>query len=177
MIYIICVPIIIVLLFLIVLIFYDQKLLIDEYNIKITEAISSIDILHDKQIDLLTNISKIINKDLDKKILKNLSKIKNKKLDMFDLQSELHKLNVELKRYIEDNNYNFSKDQDLKKDLDSNSIEIVALVNYYNELINDYNNTISKIKFLFIKMIKKLKKLDVFNIEKDIEFEILKNDN
>lgn len=177
MIFVICVPIIIVIIFVIVLLFISQKNIINEFDIKTNEAINSINIYQDKHIVLLSKISKLINKDSKEKILKNLSKVKNKKLNMFELQDEIHKLNNELKDYLDDSNFKFNENAFLKKELDNNYVEINALINYYNNLVINYNATIKKINFLIIKLIKKLHILETFEIKKDVEFEILKNDN
>lgn len=176
MIYIISILIMFFILFLLTLVFLNQKNNITNYEIKIEEAIENINIGQEKQITLLTKISKKTNQECETKILSNLPKIKNKELNIFELEKELYKLNKELNEFIEENEKKI-KDEEKKllNLLKINSIELKSIEKYYNEQANKYNNTIKKFTYLFIKIITHLKKKELFIFEKEVEFEILKN--
>lgn len=155
-----------------------KQVTIDNLIIKISEATKEIDILLQKKIELLTKLSKIINKTTDKKILSDISKIKNKKLNMFELEEQLYVIKNEFDNYAEENNLILDEDnQILISKLERNDLELKALKLYYNKETNIYNVYIKKITYLLTRIRKKYKKKDLFNIKKEVEFEILKNDN
>lgn len=155
-----------------------KQLTLDNFIIKINEATKDIEILLEKKIELLSKISKSINKNEEQKILSNISKIKNKKLDMFELENQLYNLKKELDNYIEDNNLTFEENiENLIKKLENTELELKSLKLYYNKEAEIYNNHIKKITYIFLKMIKKHNEKYLFSIQKEIEFEILKNDN
>lgn len=163
---------------LIIIIENHKRLMLDNLTIKIDEATKEIEILLEKKTELLSKLSKIIGKLTDKKVLNEISRIKNKKLDMFELEKQLYDLKKELNNYTEDNNLVLKEEeQTLIKKLESNDLELKALKLYYNNEVEIYNTYIKKITYLIIKLIKKYKKIQLFTIEKEVEFEILKNDN
>lgn len=155
-----------------------KKLILDNLIIKTNEATKDIEILLEKKTEILSKISKSVNNNEDKKILSNISKIKNKKLDMFELEKELYSLKKEFDNYIEDNSLTFDETvENLTKKLDNTELELKSLKLYYNKEAKIYNNYIKKITYIFLKTIKKHNPKDLFDIQKEIEFEILKNDN
>ncbi len=104
--------------------------------------------------------------------------MKNKEFDIFELDKELIELNKELKDILEYNKIDFSKEeQDLLNKYRDTKIELSALKQYYNNSVEKYNSYIKSFKRILTKLIKKSKKKESFNIEKEIEFEILKKNN
>lgn len=157
---------------------HNQIMNIEKIQIKINEAENNINILLEKKLNLLSNISKTINAKNKEKVLVELPKIKNKKLEIFDLINESSKLNKELNNFIEDNNYILSDEEDsLMKDLYNTNLEINAIIDYYNLNSDLYNKTIKKPTYLFIRIIKRFVKKEKILVEKEVEFEILKQNN
>ena len=178
MLYTICIASAILLVFIIILIIKSQIMNIDGYNIRIEESSKSIEMLQKEEINLLTKISKKVKEQTEESVFKDLPKMKNKSLDMFELDKKLFDLNKELNDTFEYNKINFEKeDMDLLNKYRDNKIELGALKQYYNDSIESYNKYIKSIKRLFIKILKKLKQKDTFDIEKEVEFEILKKNN
>jgi NADPH-dependent 7-cyano-7-deazaguanine reductase QueF-like protein len=60
-------------------------------------------------------------------------------------------------------------------ELNSTLIEIKSLKLYYNKYAKKYNELISKFKYILLKIIRKEQKMELFEIPKEIEFEILKS--
>ena len=159
----------------ILLFLYNKLCIIKVFNIKIDEAMKNIEILQEKEIELLTKVSKKINEKSDEKILKNLPKTKNKELNTFELQKELALFNKEINDIIIEGSIKLSdEEKSLISLLRNNSIELEAIEQYYNEEAEKYNKTIKKIKYLFVRIIKRLRKKEIFNFEKTVDFEILK---
>ncbi|MGN1000437.1 MAG: hypothetical protein ACI4OG_00685 [Bacilli bacterium] len=157
---------------------HNQIMNIEKIQININEAENNINILLEKKLNLLGNISKTINTESKEKILTELPKIKNKKTEIFELINESNKLNKELDNFIEDNNYVLSDDEDnLMKDLYNTNLEINAIIDYYNLNSDLYNKTIKKPTYLFTRIIKRFDKKEKIIVEKEVEFEILKQNN
>ena len=107
-----------------------------------------------------------------------IGKIKNKALDSFGLYKELNKNNKELNDFIEGYEYVLPDEEDkMMKDLYNTNIEIKALLKFYNKNVELYNKIISKFSRLLLRIIKRYSKKEVFEIEDEVEFEILKEKN
>lgn len=159
----------------ILIILKNQVLNIESITIKIKEAKENINILLEKKIKILSDVSKVINDKEEDKILLNINKIKNKNLDDFQLYKELNKENKELNDFIEGFEYVLpDSEHEMIKDLYNTNIEIKALLKFHNQNVELYNKTISKFTNLLIRMIKRYSKNELFEIEDEIEFEILK---
>ena len=76
---------------LILILLKNEKDEIDSILIKIDESEDNIDILLEKKLKILCDVSKTINEKEEDKILTNIGKIKNKTLDSFGLYKELNK--------------------------------------------------------------------------------------
>ena len=175
MLYTICIACAILLVFIFFLIIRNQIINIDGFNIRMEESSKSIEMFQKEEIDLLSKISKAIKGQTEDKIFKELPKMKNKTLDMFEIDKNLIEFNKELKDTLEYNKIEFSKDDiTLLNKYRDNKIELAALKQYYNDNVEKYNLYIKSIKRLLIKIFKKLKKKELFNLEKEVEFEILK---
>lgn len=172
MIYVIIPTLIVFIIFIIALSYYDQANTIDNIKIKIEEATKNISIAQEKEIEILTKIAKDIQKNHNKKALPTLSKIKNKSLNIFELDEELWKTNQTLKEFVEDNNIST---YDGMNELHTTLIEIKSLKLFFNQYSEKYNKLISKFKYILLKIIKKERKMELFQIQKEVEFEILKD--
>ncbi len=174
MIYALCIMIGLFIIGIIVLITLTKINTINNYNIKIKEAIKSIDILQEKELALFTKISKKVNPKLDEKILTNITKIKNKDLNMFERQEEFYSLHKEVKNLLTEGSIELEPaEKALFEKLKTNSIELSAVETYYNEQADAYNSYIKKFHNLLIKLFKRLKKVETFTFKKVVEFEIL----
>ena len=151
---------------LILILLKNEKDEIDSILVKIDESEDNID------------ISKTINEKEEDKILTNIGKIKNKTLDSFGLYKELNKNNKELNDFIEGYEYVLPDEEDkMMKDLYNTNIEIKALLKFYNKNVELYNKIISKFSRLLLRIIKRYSKKETFEIEDEVEFEILKEKN
>ena len=65
----------------------------------------------------------------------------------------------------------------MMKDLYNTNIEIKALLKFYNKNVELYNKIISKFSRLLLRIIKRYSKKETFEIEDEVEFEILKEKN
>ena len=172
MIYVIIPILIVFIIFIIALLYYDQANTIDNIKIKIEEVTKHISIAQEKEIEILTKISKDIQKNHNKKAIPTLSKIKNKSLNIFQLDEELWHINQTLKEFVEDNNISTYYGMN---ELHTTLIEIKSLKIFFNQYSEKYNKLISKVKYILIKIIKKERKMELFQIQKEVEFEILKD--
>ena len=68
------------------------------------------------------------------------------------------------------------KDNHFFRTLENGFIESKAIKIYYNSQVEKYNNNISKFTYLFVRVIKHLKKMQLFEFENEVEFEILKKE-
>lgn len=163
---------------LILILLKDEKDEIDSILVKIDESEDNIDILLEKKLKILCDVSKTINEKEEDKILTNIGKIKNKALDSFGLYKELNKNNKELNDFIEGYEYVLPDEEDkMMKDLYNTNIEIKALLKFYNKNVELYNKIISKFSRLLLRIIKRYSKKETFEIEDEVEFEILKEKN
>lgn len=163
---------------LILILLKNEKDEIDSILVKIDESEDNIDILLEKKLKILCDVSKKINEKEEDKILTNIVKLKNKTLDSFELYKELNKNNKELNDFIEGYEYVLPDEEDkMMKDLYNANIEIKALLKFYNKNVELYNKIISKFSRLLLRIIKRYSKKEVFEIEDEVEFEILKEKN
>ena len=163
---------------LILILLKNEKDEIDSILVKIDESEDNIDILLEKKLKILSDVSKTINEKEEDKILTNIGKIKNKTLDSFGLYKELNKNNKELNDFIEGYEYVLPDEEDkMMKDLYNTNIEIKALLKFYNKNVELYNKIISKFSRLLLRIIKRYSKKETFEIEDEVEFEILKEKN
>ena len=63
------------------------------------------------------------------------------------------------------------------KDLYNTNLEINSIIDYYNLNSDLYNKTIKKTTYLFTRIIKRFVKKEKILVEKEVEFEILKQNN
>ncbi len=174
----IIVPIIILLLFLIILGFYNQSLNISIYKIKLKEAKKAIKELQKSEINILTKLSKKLKTNKDEKILENIPKINNDQLTIYEVDYILYDLNKEIKEFFEYNKVELDEEiTECIKNYKKDRAEIKALKDYYNSNCTLYNEYIRSFKRLLIKIVKKLKKATPFIIKKEVEFEILKKED
>lgn len=160
-----------------ILVLYNSSIKYKIYNIKVNETIDNIKILLEKKLDILTKLHKEINKDSEEKVLEKLPKIKKKDLDMFDFDKELSSTYKDIKDLFEDNKNIVIDDvkKELIEEINENDIELKGVKIYYNKVTNTFNSMIKKLTLKPITIFKHYKKQELFKIEKEEDFEILKN--
>lgn len=169
------IPVILFIILNLIIFIYNKLCIIKAFNIKFDESIKNITILQEKEINLLTKLGKKLNEKTDEKILKDLPKIKNKNYSVFELHNKLTKFNKEINDLIIEGSTKLSNEEkSLLNLLKNNSLELKAVEQYYNNEAEKYNKIRKKIKYLFIRIIKRLKKVETFYFEKIVDFEILK---
>ena len=175
MIYAVCSAIIVIIIFLILLALYNQKRKVEMFNIKFNDSINTIDLLQESELDSITKLSKLIKTKKNDKLFKGINKIKADEHDVFEIDEILSNENKELKDYLEYNQIEYT-DEFIKtiREYKKIRVETLALKEYYNSNVEEYNKYIKKITHLLIKIIKKAKTKELFEIRKEIEFEILK---
>ncbi len=175
MIYAVCIAIIVIIVFLIVLSFYNQKRKIELYNVKFNDSINSINLLEEAELESISKIIKLLKIKKDNKLVKDLNDIKEEEKDTFEIDEYLGKTNVELKDYFEYNKVTFTEELvNTLREYKKTRVESLALKEYYNSNVEKYNSYIKKITHLLIRIIKKAKIKEKFEIKKEVEFEILK---
>ncbi len=150
------------------------------YHIKISEALNNMDILFEKEKNLLERCTTII-KDSNKKykeeiLLDNLIKIKNKKIDRFELN---HQLTIALREYygMLDLDKKLSEIEALKninEDLIEIDNDLNAAKKYYNDNIVFYNKLVKCFPSSIVAKLFHYKKEEFFKEEKIETLEILK---
>lgn len=124
---------------------------LDSFNediIRIDEAVSNIENVLNKRFDLLSKSIDVIKKHLNKDniTIKTIDEIKEKKLDNYTLDKKLYGAIKEFHVYGLDN-FELKKADEYTKieiDLIETEAEIMALKQYYNDLVDNYNKKIDK---------------------------------
>lgn len=153
-----------------IIVAYDN---LREYVIRVNEAEANIESILNKRYDFLNKaidiIRNITKKDGD--ILDTIVKIRSQKLDNIALDKALYKAIEEFHSYALDNEVLKSNDDyaNIEINLISSESEIIALKNYYNDVVAKYNNLIAKFPTMLIAKIKHYEKKDSFSIEDHLE--------
>lgn len=127
--------------------------------------------------NLLSEICSEINKISKKKVFNNIKDLKKDYEDLMKKDNILKSTNLELKEYLLINkNFVPSDNVNFKlKELKNIEIELEAAEKYYNDIAEKHNKIISIFPYNINAKRKGLDYLYLFNIEKEILFEILKN--
>lgn len=144
--------------------------------IKMEEAENNIDVLLHKKLDLLNRAAPVVKKEL--KMDKFLDELEEKK----DIDTNLFELNTLLKNNsdnffkILDENEKLFKSETLStiiNDINSNEIDLVAAIKFYNDGVVVFNKLISSFPSNIFAFFKRYKKKDFYNNEKKEIFDIL----
>lgn len=146
---------------------------IQEYAIRINEAEANIESTLNKRFDLLNKSTDIIKTvtNQEEEVLDTIVEIRSSKLNNFDLDKELYKVIEEFHSYAEKNpslkdNDDYTK---IEIDLIESESEIIALKNYYNDIVKKYNDITTKSPTSIIAKIKKYNPKEEFKIEDHLE--------
>ena len=150
------------------------------YHIKISEALNNMDILFEKEKNLLERCVTIM-KDANKKyknenLLDNLVKIQSKKIDRFEWN---HELTIALREYygMLDLDKKLSEIESLKninEDLGEIDNDLKATKKYYNDNIVFYNKLVKCFPSSIVAKLFHYQKKEFFKDEKIETLEILK---
>ncbi len=145
------------------------------FNIKINEAEKEIETLLGQKLSLLSDLYKHFSEkeDTDFQFLCNLEDVDE---DEFKLNTILNNAYKELKNFLEDK-HNYIPSDDIKtklNDLYQCEIECIAVKNYYNDQVIEYNKVISRIPNNIVAKFSHLAKKELYNDPEEVEFEILK---
>ena len=167
--------VLIALVFLIVIIYYNK---FQFTIIKMDEAENNIDILLQKKLDLLKKCQPIIKKSVkDIEFMDDIEEFINNKPNHFKLHNYL-KTNYNLLFKILDDNDKLYKKKNLLsivEDINENELDLVAAIKFYNDNVVIFNQLVMTFPSNIIKIFLGYKKRDFYNNEKREIFEILKN--
>ncbi len=169
--------ILILILFLIEVIYYNK---FQMARIRISEAENNIDILLQKKLTLLERTAKIIEefdpKYQEDQIFSGLLKIKNKNLNNFELNKELEKEMAEYKGLLdlESRLKEIENLNTINFDLTDIENDLVAAKKYYNDTIISYNKLVKCFPSNLVALIFHYSRKEFYADEKVEIFEILK---
>ncbi len=146
--------------------------------IKMEEAENNIDLLLQKKLDLLKRAKPIVIKEL--KLDFFLDAIENDNIDElnhFELNELLKKSFNEFFQILDENEKLFKSEALVRiiEELNSNEVELVAAVKFYNDTVVTFNQLIVSFPSNIIRLFFRYKKKEFYNHEKREIYEILKD--
>lgn len=144
---------------------------LDSFNediIRIDEAVSNIENVLNKRFDILSKSTDVIKKYLNKDniSIKTIDEIKEKKLDNYTLDKKLYSAIKEFNTFGLDN-FELKKDDEYTKveiNLIETEVEIMALKQYYNDLVDNFNEKINKFPTSMVAKAKNYIPMEKFEI-------------
>ncbi len=144
-----------------------------EYIIRINEAEANIETTLNKRFDILNKSTDIIKNviDSDDEVLKTIANIRSQKLNNYELDKELYHGIEEFHEYAEINTELKETDDYTKTEINiiESEAEIIALKEYYNDIVIKYNELVSNFPTSLVAKIKKYYIKDIFEIEDHLE--------
>lgn len=144
-----------------------------EYIIRINEAEANIETTLNKRFDILNKSTDIIKSviDTDDDILKTITNIRSQKLDNYELDKELYHGIEEFHEYAETNIELKENDDYTKAEINiiESEAEIIALKEYYNDIVIKYNELVSNFPTSLVAKIKKYDTKEIFEMEDHLE--------
>lgn len=154
----------IILIFICLIVSFISYTIFQEYIIRINEAEIEIDSMLRKKYDLLNNSNDIIKNFINNNNFDLLNEIRNQKLNNFEFNLKMHNSLYEYKKQKKDNDDLMKNDDFIKIDVAINEVEaeLIASRNYYNDVINKYNNLLSLFPCSLIAKIFKYQLKEIF---------------
>lgn len=144
-----------------------------EYIIRINEAEANIETTLNKRFDILNKSTDIIKNviDSDDEVLKTINNIRSQKLNNFELDKELYHGIEEFHEYAEINIELKENDDYTKAEINiiESEAEIVALKEYYNDIVIKYNELVSSFPSSLVAKFKKYYQKEIFEMEDHLE--------
>ena len=160
----------------IIIIIYHNKFRIS--IVKMEEAENNIDLFLQKKLELLKRAKPIVEKEL--KIEDFLEQIDNdmvNELNHFELNDLLKKSYNDFFQTLDDNEKLFKSESlvHIIEDLNSNEIDLVAAVKFYNDTVVSFNQLIVSFPSNIIRLFFGYRKKEFYSHEKREIYEILKD--
>ena len=172
---IIAVAVVVVLL---VLSFISSKKKIERIMISVNEAITNIDVLLKKKLELLKTLEGLVKSKIDIEDLNiDLEKLEKENLDAFQLNDRLKDIHNDLFKAI-DMDKKVNKNKKIiacLNDLNDNEEDLFGVLKFYNDSVVEYNRIVSSFGSRLPAFLLHYKKLAFFSNEKREIFEILKS--
>lgn len=152
------------------------KMKFDNIIIRIDEALGQVTDLLEKKLVLLQKVNKAVKKKTKEEFLPNVEEIKLDELDIFEVNSEISKYDKDVTELIDYNREDKvdTKDYKLLDELNKVDVDCTAVINYYNENVNKYNELLHKFPYSFTAKLTHHKEKKIFESQKEEIFEILK---
>ena len=169
MIYLILGLVLLVILLLVInFLYYKNKF--NFYFLKVEEADNNIELILEKEIEILLKIAKIIDKDMEKE----LEEFKKKEISKHQCYIELSSLGNKLLKEADAEEYESNKKlNNLIGRFDDNECDLKGSLKYYNDNAVEINNYIHKFPSNIVSLFSHFKELDIYKIEKRESFAIL----
>lgn len=144
------------------------KNIFNEYIVRINESETNIDSILHKRFDYLNKANDIIKEETssEEDVLKTLVSIRSESLNKYDLDSKIYTIIEELYDYSDDD-IDVKNNQDyinITTDIIDSESEILALKEYYNDIVKKYNILVEKFPYKLYAKMKKYTEKELFNI-------------
>ena len=168
----------VVVILLIVISFISSKKKIERIMLSVNEAITNIDVLLKKKLELLKTLEGLVKAKIDIDDLNiDLEKLEKEELTAFQLNDRLKDIHNDLFKAI-DMNKKVNKNKkiiDCLNELNDNEEDLFGVLKFYNDSVVEYNRIISSFGSRVPALLLRFRKLEFFSNEKREIFEILKN--
>lgn len=161
----------------IIIVLYHNKFRISV--VKMEEAENNIDLFLQKKLELLKRARKVIAKELKMEdFLEELDSDTVLELNHFELNELLKHSYNEFFKTLDDNEKLFKSEAltQIIEELNSNEIDLVAAVKFYNDTVVTFNQLIVSFPSNIIRLFFGYRKKEFYNHEKREIYEILKDD-
>ncbi len=161
----------------IIIVLYHNKFRISV--VKMEEAENNIDLFLQKKLELLKRARKVIAKELKMEdFLEELDSDTVLELNHFELNELLKRSYNEFFKTLDDNEKLFKSEAltQIIEELNSNEIDLVAAVKFYNDTVVTFNQLIVSFPSNIIRLFFGYRKKEFYNHEKREIYEILKDD-
>ena len=152
------------------------KMKFDNSIIRIDEALVQVTELLEKKLVLLQKVNKAVKKKTKEDFIPDVENIKLDDLDIFQVNSEIAKYDKDVTELIDYNREDKvdSKDYKLLDELNKANIDCTAVMKYYNENVEKYNELLHSFPYSMTAKLRHHKEKKVFESQKEEMFEILK---
>ena len=152
------------------------KMKFDNSIIRIDEALVQVTELLEKKLVLLQKVNKAVKKKTKEEFLPNIDDIKLDDIDIFQVNSEVTKYDKDVTELIDYNREDKvdSKDFKLLDELNKVNIDCAAVMKYYNENVEKYNDLLHSFPYNITAKLRHHKEKKIFESQKEEIFEILK---
>lgn len=144
--------------------------------IEMEEAENNIDVLLHKKADLLNRSIPVVKKEIKiEEFLEDLIEKKETDMSLFELNALLKRSNDDFFKVLDENEKLFKSEtlSVIIDDINSNEIDLVAAVKFYNNSVVAFNKLVSSFPSNILAFFKRYRKKDFYNNEKKEIYDIL----